>query len=87
MPGFSNILLVAVPGEDPTRAIARVGRLVKRDLIVMGTVGRVGIPGLLIGNTAERILGDMSCSVLAVKPQGFVAPVSPAECQGEGRMQ
>lgn len=62
-------------------------RRLDSDLIVMGTVGRVGIPGLLIGNTAERILGDMSCSVLAVKPQGFVSPVSPAECQDEGRMQ
>jgi len=45
------------------------------DLIVMGTVGRVGIPGLFIGNTAERILGKVDCSVLAVKPEGFVSPV------------
>jgi nucleotide-binding universal stress UspA family protein len=46
------------------------------DLVVMGTVARRGIPGLLIGNTAERILRKLPCSVLAVKPDGFVSPVS-----------
>jgi nucleotide-binding universal stress UspA family protein len=46
------------------------------DLIVMGTVARGGIAGLLIGNTAERILRSLPCSVLAVKPEGFVTPVT-----------
>ena len=41
------------------------------DLIVMGTVGRVGMPGLIIGNTAESILEQTKCSVLAIKPEGF----------------
>jgi len=45
------------------------------DLIVMGTVGRVGIPGLIIGNTAESILEQAKCSVLAIKPEGFKTPV------------
>lgn len=46
------------------------------DLLVMGTVGRAGIPGLLIGNTAERLLTELQCSVLAIKPEGFVSPVT-----------
>lgn len=46
------------------------------DLVVMGTVARGGIAGLLIGNTAERVLSRLPCSVLAVKPEGFVSPVS-----------
>lgn len=46
------------------------------DLVVMGTVSRTGIPGLLIGNTAEVILNNLGCSVLAVKPPGFVTPVT-----------
>lgn len=46
------------------------------ELIVMGTVGRAGIPGFLIGNTAEAILDQIDCSVLAVKPAGFVSPVT-----------
>ena len=45
------------------------------DLIVMGTVGRVGIPGLIIGNTTESILEQTKCSVLAIKPEGFKTPV------------
>jgi nucleotide-binding universal stress UspA family protein len=46
------------------------------DLVVMGTVARTGINGLLMGNTAEMILAQIDCSVLAVKPQGFVSPVT-----------
>jgi len=48
----------------------------KMDLVVMGTVGRTGIPGLIMGNTAESILNNIGCSVLAVKPPGFVSPVT-----------
>ncbi len=44
-------------------------------LLVMGTVARSGISGLLIGNTAEKIVNEVSCSLLAVKPEGFVCPI------------
>ncbi|MEM9600400.1 MAG: universal stress protein, partial [Pseudomonadota bacterium] len=60
------------------RARADIPALAERvdaDLIVMGTVGRVGMPGFLIGNTAESILGAINCSVLALKPEGFETPV------------
>lgn len=46
------------------------------ELIVMGTVARTGIPGFFMGNTAESILNQIDCSVLAIKPPGFVSPVS-----------
>lgn len=45
------------------------------ELIVMGTVNRAGIAGLLIGNTAEKVLRQVDCSTLTVKPEGFVTPV------------
>ena len=45
------------------------------DLIIMGTVSRSGVSGLLIGNTAERILNQVRCSVMTVKPDGFISPV------------
>ena len=45
------------------------------ELVVMGTVCRTGIAGLFIGNTAEKALHQLDCSVLAVKPEGFVTPV------------
>jgi nucleotide-binding universal stress UspA family protein len=44
-------------------------------LIVMGTVARTGLPGFIIGNTAENVLSQVGCSVLTVKPQGFETPV------------
>ena len=42
----------------------------------MGTVGRTGVAGLVVGNTAETILEQLQCSILALKPPGFVSPVS-----------
>ena len=45
------------------------------ELIVMGTLSRTGISGLLIGNTAEKVLRQVDCSVLTVKPEGFITPV------------
>lgn len=46
------------------------------NLIVMGTVVRTGVARLLMGNTAERLLPRLSCSVLAVKPKDFISPVT-----------
>lgn len=46
------------------------------DLVVMGTIGRTGISGLFIGNTAETILNRIDCSVLAIKPPGFETPIT-----------
>ncbi len=46
------------------------------DLLVMGSVARAGIPGLLIGNTAEKVLQKVDCAVLTLKPEGFVSPVN-----------
>ncbi len=46
------------------------------DCIVMGTVARTGIRGFIMGNTAEAILEQIECSVLAIKPEGFVTPVT-----------
>ncbi len=45
------------------------------DCLVMGTVARTGIRGFIMGNTAETILEQIDCSVLAIKPEGFVTPV------------
>lgn len=64
-----------LPGE----ARVQIPKLVKRervDLIVMGTVCRTGVPGFLIGNTAESVLQQVDCSVLTVKPEGFVTPIT-----------
>lgn len=60
----------------PNKVIPEFAKKIDADLVVMGTIGRTGIPGLIIGNTAEDILNQLHCSVLAVKPSGFVSPVT-----------
>jgi universal stress protein E len=45
------------------------------DVLIMGTVARTGIPGFIIGNTAENIVQKLSCSLLAMKPNGFISPI------------
>jgi len=45
------------------------------DILVMGTVARTGIQSFIIGNTAENILQQLSCTLVALKPNGFVTPV------------
>ena len=64
---------------SPRSEIPVLAEEIKADLVVMGTVARTGIPGLFMGNTAETILNQLSCSVLAIKPPGFITPVSLEE--------
>ncbi len=64
---------------DAADVIADQTATLRIDLIVMGTVARTGIPSLVIGNTAETVLQRVDCSVLAIKPDGFVSPVQPLE--------
>ena len=59
----------------PHMAIPAMACDIKADLVVMGTVARTGIPGFIVGNTAEMILSQIACAVLAVKPPGFSSPV------------
>jgi universal stress protein E len=41
------------------------------DLIVMGTIARRGLLGVLVGNTAEKLLPQLPCAILAIKPRDF----------------
>jgi nucleotide-binding universal stress UspA family protein len=45
------------------------------DVVVMGTVARTGVAGLVMGNTAERVFQRLRGSVFAVKPPGFQTSV------------
>ena len=59
----------------PAAAIAELAGDEEVDLLVMGTVCRTGVRGFFIGNTAEEVLARVDCSLLTVKPDGFVSPV------------
>jgi universal stress protein E len=46
------------------------------DLLALGTMSRSGLAGSIMGHTAERLLPEVHCSVLAVKPPDFRSPVT-----------
>lgn len=62
--------------DNVPKAVIKLVKSQKIDLLVMGTVCRTGVAGFFIGNTAEKVLSELSCSVLTVKPEGFVSPVT-----------
>jgi nucleotide-binding universal stress UspA family protein len=45
------------------------------DLVVLGTRGKTGLRELLIGTTAEKIVANAPCSILAVKPESVLPTV------------
>jgi nucleotide-binding universal stress UspA family protein len=59
----------------PDRELPKLADSLKADLVVMGTVARKGVAGLIIGNTAEAVLPQLQCSVLSIKPKSFGASV------------
>lgn len=57
-------------------AIPRMAEKLDADLVVMGAISRSTLKRIAIGNTAERVLGDLPCDVLVVKPKRFVTRVA-----------
>jgi universal stress protein E len=60
---------------DPSSVMPNELERLEADLLLMGTVSRRGVTGFLLGNTAEKILDRVRCSVAVTKPEGFVTPV------------
>ena len=73
--GLTTVVEAHLSRGGARQVLPEAVRRLDADLLVMGTVGRSGIPGLLIGNTAEDVLNAVDCSLLAVKPPGFVCPL------------
>ncbi len=61
---------------NPADVVTEHAAAERTDTLVMSTVMRTGLPGFLIGDTAETILSRVGCSILAVKPKGFISPVT-----------
>ena len=62
----------------PWYEISRIAIKHRADLITLGTVGRSGVKGIVLGNTAERVLDNCDCSILTVKPDDYVSPIAKA---------
>ena len=67
--GFGDAQLWAEVGE-PAKKIPSIANREKAALVVMGSVGRKGVKGLLLGNTAEKVLHNIRTDVLIIKPTG-----------------
>ncbi|MCH8105551.1 MAG: universal stress protein [Proteobacteria bacterium] len=60
----------------PLNEIPALASKINIDLVVMGTLSRTGISGIFMGNTAETILNQLNCSLRAIKPPGFISPIT-----------
>jgi nucleotide-binding universal stress UspA family protein len=76
MADAKGIAIIQALHGDAHLVIPQLVEKEHEDLVVMGTVARTGVPGLIIGNTAEKILRRIQCSLLAVKPDGFETTVN-----------
>jgi nucleotide-binding universal stress UspA family protein len=57
-------------GHEPAEQVVDIADEVGAELIVIGMRRRSAVGKLLLGSTAQRILLDARCPVLAVKPGG-----------------
>ena len=59
----------------PEDVIPNIANEIDAELVIIGTVGRLGLSAALIGNTAEHVIDAIDCDVLAIKPEGFESPI------------
>ena len=50
----------------PTEVIRQTAKEIEADLILIGTVGRSGIKGTIVGNTSERLLDHTQSDLLVL---------------------
>lgn len=60
---------------EPAEVIATLAEDINADLVVLGAIARSGLKRVLLGSTAEQILGAVKCDLLVLKPAGFVETV------------
>lgn len=80
--GFSKTLRAARIGkladsrrhlvtQHPAVAIPELSRRLRCDIVVMGALSRSGMKRVVVGNTAERLVDELPCDLLVIKPQSF----------------
>ncbi len=63
-------LVIGIPSEEIKKAAQNIGA----DLVVVGTSGRTGLDVVLLGSTAERVIKDAPCPVLAIPARPETGP-------------
>lgn len=66
--GVDHELVHGIRGRDASEEILAVAHERGADLVVIGVRRRSPVGKLLLGSTAQRVLLDAPCPVLAVKP-------------------
>lgn len=64
-PGIRSALRDGLPVDE----ILHAAQETSADLIVIGTHGRTGLPHVLLGSVAERVIRRAQCPVLTVRPK------------------
>lgn len=69
--GYAPALHLHMGCTTPSRGVLAAIERLAPDLLVMGSVSRGGVAGLLVGNTAEKLFHRVECSLLTIKPADF----------------
>jgi nucleotide-binding universal stress UspA family protein len=75
-----SIETVLCEGMDPAAQILQTSRDRSTDLLVIGTRGHKGLARLVLGSTAEQLIHQAICPVLAIGP-GVPPPKKPVSFQ------
>tara|TARA_R110001583_G_scaffold195499_1_gene374355 strand:+ start:13939 stop:14874 length:936 start_codon:yes stop_codon:yes gene_type:complete len=59
----------------PEDVISDVAQKIEAELVILGTIGRSGLSATLLGHTAEQVIDQLDCDLLALKPEGFESPI------------
>lgn len=67
-PPEANAIVSVCPGKTDGHGIAEYCRNVDADFVILGSKGQTNLNYVLLGSTVERLLKEIPCSVLVVRP-------------------
>lgn len=59
----------------PEDVISDVATKIDAELVILGSLGKSGLASALLGHTAEQVIDNLNCDLLAIKPKGFKSPI------------
>jgi universal stress protein E len=59
---------ISVDAGNPSRELPSRANSLKADLVVLGSVGRKGVKGVLLGNTAEKVMSKLRTDLVVIHP-------------------
>lgn len=71
-----KVSFAVVDANSVSYGLAEFARSVDSDLMVLGSKGQSNLRYVLLGSTVERLLREIPCSVLVVRPPNTRAPIN-----------